>query len=530
MNDSSIAQVPDQGPLRRTVLQGAARASARRTAVLPALVLALVAALTGLTVPAAAQDDAGTSSSASTTAVAAAATFANPLNANGADPDIEYHDGYYYMMSTPYRGPLTMRKAPTIAALKAASPVPVFSDFPASRCCQVWAPELHRLSGPNGVRWYIYYSAGSGTLQSQRVHVLESSGADPLGPYTYKGMIFGSNDWWGIDGSVVTIDGRLYFTWSGVPTPLWADSDPSIYIVALANPWTVTGPRTRISAPTLSWEVQGTPMNEGPVAIQHDGRTFIVYSASACQGPDYKLGQLTYTGGDVLSASSWVKKSTPIFQRNDAAGVYGPGHNGFFKSPDGTEDWIVYHANSSATQGCGGTRTPRIQKVTWNPDGSPNLGAPLATSTAITVPSGEPVVDYHRVTNVATGKVIDVQAPNTADRARIGQYAWNGRPWQQWRFKDLGNGHVQLESQNSGKCLDVLDFSTADGASVIQWPCHGGTNQQFQWVSVGSSYQLRARNSGKCLTVAGGSTADAALLEQRTCGTGSAFLWSRTVS
>ena len=76
----------------------------------------------------------------------------------------------------------------------------------------------------------------------------------------------------------------------------------------------------------------------------------IVYSASACWGPDYKLGLLTLTGTDPLNPAHWTKKSTPVFQRNDANGVFAPGHNGFFKSPDGTEDWIVYHANDSASR------------------------------------------------------------------------------------------------------------------------------------------------------------------------------------
>ena len=54
---------------------------------------------------------------------------------------------------------------------------------------------------------------------------------------------------WGIDGSVVTINGQLYYIWSGVPTELWRDSDPHIYIATMSNPWTVGGLRTAISAP-----------------------------------------------------------------------------------------------------------------------------------------------------------------------------------------------------------------------------------------------------------------------------------------
>ena len=320
----------------------------------------------------------------------ASQSFTNPLNSSGPDPAMTWYDGNYYLMTTPWDGPLTMRKSPTIAQLKTTDPVPVFGAHAAGRDRSIWAPEFHLLNGPNGRRWYIYYSAGDGNIESQRVHVLESAGLDPMGPYTYRGMVFGSNDWWGIDGSVVTINDQLYFTWSGVPTKLWRDSVPHIYIVAMSNPWTVTGNRTAISEPTYDWEKQGSPMNEGPVAIQHDGRTFMTYSASACQGPDYKIGMLTYTGGDVLSASSWVKKPTPVFERNDAAGVYGPAHHAFFKSPDGTEDWVVYHANSSPTDSCGATRTTRIQRISWNADGTPNLGVPVSTSAVLAPPSGEP--------------------------------------------------------------------------------------------------------------------------------------------
>jgi GH43 family beta-xylosidase len=35
-----------------------------------------------------------------------------------------------------------------------------------------------------------------------------------------------------------------------------------------------------------------------------------------------------------------------VFQTSEENGVYAPGHNSFFTSPDGKEDWILYHANT----------------------------------------------------------------------------------------------------------------------------------------------------------------------------------------
>ncbi|MEV4631018.1 family 43 glycosylhydrolase [Micromonospora sp. NPDC049523] len=68
---------------------------------------------------------------------------------------------------------------------------------------------------------------------------------------------------------------------------------------------------------------------------------------------------------------------------------FAPGHNGFFTSPDGTESWIVYHANDSAGGGCDMNRSTRAQRFTWNADGTPNFGIPARLGTALTVPSGE---------------------------------------------------------------------------------------------------------------------------------------------
>ncbi|RZK27589.1 MAG: glycosyl hydrolase family 43, partial [Hymenobacter sp.] len=130
------------------------------------------------------------------------------------------------------------------------------------------------------------------------------------------------------------------------------------------------------------------PVNEGPEIIQHGGSTFLLYSASHCGTDYYGLGQLRMSSAaDPLVASSWTKSPTPVFVQS--AHAYGPGHNGFFKSKDGREDWLIYHANSQPGQGCGDLRNPRMQKFTWNADGSPNFGQPVPINVALPRPAGE---------------------------------------------------------------------------------------------------------------------------------------------
>jgi GH43 family beta-xylosidase len=159
----------------------------------------------------------------------------------------------------------------------------------------------------------------------------------------------------------------------------------------MKNPWTLATRRVMISSPTYPWELKGAPpkVNEGPEMLKSPkGRIFLIYSASGCWTDDYKLGMMSLKkGSNPLKPSNWIKKAQPVFTKDPSHHAYGPGHNGFFKSPDGTQYWIIYHANPEPGQGCGGHRSARMQQFHWNKDGTPNFGRPVNIHVPLQVPS-----------------------------------------------------------------------------------------------------------------------------------------------
>lgn len=311
--------------------------------------------------------------------------FTNPLSNSGPDPWVTYYDGNYYMAATTWGGPstgLTMQKAPTINELKTASPVRIWQDSTADRSSNYWAPEFFLLDGPKGKRWYGYFTGGApgnDFVNTQYSHVIESEGLDPMGPYHYMGKLVERN---ALDASILEVGDKLYAVYS-----VW-NVRQSLAIKEMKNPWETIGDEVIIARPMLPWEKQTGTVCEGPAALYHEGRTFIVYAASACWGPDYKLGLLELTG-DPMDRNAWVKFPEPVFQRDDEASVFGPGHATFFKSPDGREDWMAYHANDAITDGCDMGRTPRIQPFSWTKEGIPDFGTPVASDEWVPVPSGE---------------------------------------------------------------------------------------------------------------------------------------------
>ncbi len=308
-------------------------------------------------------------------------TFTNPIIGNGADPwVVKWNNQYVYTYSD--GGAVWIAKAPTLQGIGNAPAVKVWDPPPGQGYSQnVWAPELHFLDG----KWYVYVAADNGNNANHRMYVLERSLADPVGAFGFKGKIAATTDRWAIDGTVLETGGNRYFVWSGWPG--FTDGQQNLYIAPMSNPWTISGDRQLLAQPSLPWEQHGLPINEGPEVLSRNGKVFIIYSGSGYWTNEYALGQLTLTGTNPAFGSAWTKRSTPVFAQ--ANGVTGVGHASFTSSPDGSEDWLVYHAHNVPTN-WQGIRDVRTQPFTWNADGTPNFGQPVPTGASLSEPSGTP--------------------------------------------------------------------------------------------------------------------------------------------
>jgi GH43 family beta-xylosidase len=310
-------------------------------------------------------------------------TFVNPLKRDGADPWMLYVDGEYYL-STTTAIDVRLRHAKRLVDLASAKDIVVWKDATPGRSKHIWAPEFHRLKNEVGeYRWYLYYTAAGDRDESHRMFVAESATDDILGPYTFKAQLRTDpkDEHYAIDGTVFEVGGRHYFAWCGRPS----EAIQGLYISSMANPWTLSGTRTYLKADGFGCK----DIREGPAFLVKDDRAFLFYSMCGASTPDYRLGMLVANANaELLDPAAWKQHDRVLLSRNDKAGVYGPGHHQFFKSPDGTEDWIVYHAKTT-TRDTYGDRSTRAQRFEWDAQGYPVFAAPAAERESLVAPSGE---------------------------------------------------------------------------------------------------------------------------------------------
>lgn len=309
-----------------------------------------------------------------------------------------YND-FYYMTFTNNQD-ITLYRSEVLTDWNNAESKLLFKPPPGMNySTDLWAPEVHQLNG----NWYVIFTADPRNdspppetemwceyncpAVHHRMYVVEGIGEDPwTASYSYKGEL-NTYDQFAIDGTYFQHKEQLYHIYS-----CWYrqyDGWPAnLCITKLSDPWTVSSPfveRQIISVPEYPWEK--TPFgranndrlssNEGPQQLinPETQQNFLIYSAARSDNRNYCLAQLELVGDDPMNPSDWRKHPYPVFYQNPSEEAYGVGHASFTTSPDGEEDWIVYHGMRDPTNGWG-ARTIRAQKFEWNDDGSPSFPKP----------------------------------------------------------------------------------------------------------------------------------------------------------
>ncbi|QGP79122.1 glycoside hydrolase family 43 protein [Sphingobium sp. CAP-1] len=313
---------------------------------------------------------------------AAAPVPVNPLVRQRADAQIFRHDdGHYYMTgSVPEYDRLVLRRSRTIAGLATAPEAILWRhERTGPRSGFIWAPELHQIDG----KWVIYFAAGpSGggdDVFRIRTYAVVCDGPDPMtGPWSLLGEFQAPWDSFNLDSTSFVHKGVRYFTWAQREPGI--DTNSNLYIAKLESPLKLAGKATRLTVPTLDWEVRGYKVAEAPAILHRNGRLFMTYSASATDAR-YCLGMLTADeNADLLDAKSWTKSPQPVFTTCKETSVYGPGHNSFTVDEQG-RDILVYHGRDyEAITGdplFNPDRHTRVQRLYFAADGTPDFGVPV---------------------------------------------------------------------------------------------------------------------------------------------------------
>lgn len=330
------------------------------------------------------------------------------LRTGAADPCLfTFGDTYYLTMTGTSNIALLKSKDISALASLTLSPNIVYRGAQDSNAIDnlgytelsgTWSPEIHYFTqeefGQNA-GWYMYLALRKKTGDSSDISMValrSANGITPDGPYVHptSGETYVSqtildkngkpfNEEWGCGMSILRIESGeyagVYAMWVGEENRGTPAFRQMIWIAKLQSPWQLAGDPAVIMYPTQAWEklckgyTNGTyypEVVEGTTAVYgKDGQIYVVYSGGGYWWT-YGIGQMTWNGGDPLSASSWVKyENNPTFACNTANGTHynglylqGAGHATYFTDANG-QMYTAYHAYPSDANGDKGENPSR---------------------------------------------------------------------------------------------------------------------------------------------------------------------------
>ena len=265
--------------------------------------------------------------------------YNTPFIEQRADPYVLHEGGkWYFTASVPEYDRIALRRADTLQGLRDAEETEVWHCHESGVMSKhIWAPELRLLDG----RWYIYFAAGEkDDIWNIRPWVLRCKGDDPIADeWEECGMLKRADDDefsftdFSLDMTVFEHRGKRYCVWAEKVSVNHKISN--LYIAEMADPLTLKTPQMLLVAPTYAWERHGFWVDEGPAFVAEGDRVYLTFSSSET-GPAYCLGLMwADADADLMDITSWHKVNHPVYATDPEKGLYGVGHNTFFRDDEG---------------------------------------------------------------------------------------------------------------------------------------------------------------------------------------------------
>ncbi len=302
--------------------------------------------------------------------------YTNPVyEAYLADPFVLFHEGRYYAYGT---GPNADdgRVFPVLESDDLVHWVARGGALVPPGGVEFWAPEVAYWQG----KFYLYYSARGidGKDHGLRVAMSDS----PLGPFHDVGHFLVPDQPFSIDPHPFhDSDGQWYLYYCRDFLQLEGDEriGTGIVVDRMLNMLTLAGEPRTVVRPHADWQlfkaqrlmygnIYDWHTVEGAAVRLHNGRYYCFYSGGAWERENYGIAYVV--ADHPMGPYQRPQDATVPILRSVPGLVIGPGHNSFTMSPDGCQEYVVYHAwnaDQTARQMC-------IDRLCWDHDRPVILG------------------------------------------------------------------------------------------------------------------------------------------------------------
>lgn len=261
-----------------------------------------------------------------------------------------------------------------------------------------------------------------------------------------------------------------------------------------------------------SWSEHTRP--SAPAAYRGIVNAF--YAALTKAGYGSRLGVYSYTSylTTALNDPSIHRRTSWVAQYGANMGFSGLtsdfrgwqySSQGSVRGVSGSVDLNAFGYATAASSGSGsGSSGAKPSSGSPGSSGNQGRGINMGKLPVVTVPNGVYYVNVQQKDSVS----LDVNAGSRANGQAMQIYRWNNSTAQRFRFTRQKDGSYVITNVNSGKAVDVSGSRTYDQAKVQQWTVNGAAAQRWFIRDASDGYYLQSALGNWVLDMANGSTAD----------------------